>query len=189
MGEDDTISWEAIAAIGTWLAAIATFCAVLVSLHLSRRREHINLIVQVGHTASELEGVSDPQLHIRFVNSGTHPCYVSGMYWSLRASPFSWPPRKRYAWIQTPPIHAQLPMRIDPGQAVDWITPLVSPELDIPKSWAGELTKCGMESRADRLKAHAYTTLGVAGTAKPDANVIEAIQKAITEVQQREKDN
>ena len=65
-------------AIGTWVAGIATFCAVIVSLHLARRVEKVRLRTRVG-IRQMFQGDGTPGqelLEFHITNLGDRPVTV-----------------------------------------------------------------------------------------------------------------
>ena len=74
-------------AVGTWLAGIATLCAVLVSLHLARRSERIRIKVTAGiRQISAGDGTpAEEHVQIGVVNHGDRAVVVNSVGWKVGA--------------------------------------------------------------------------------------------------------
>ncbi len=72
---DPVVFWSAMAAVGQWFGAIATFAAVVVSLRLAKKSSSSELKIEVGpgFTTGGLEGISEIKLFISASNTGPIP--------------------------------------------------------------------------------------------------------------------
>ncbi len=111
----DAASWAFWSMIGTWVAGIATFLAVCVSLHLGLKKPkaHINCRVNVGITWQgpyQKKGVS-----IVITNLALHTVKVTSINWTYKKDITFYQPF--YS-----PLSMQLPQKLDYGeQANFWI--------------------------------------------------------------------
>lgn len=71
--------------VGTWLAGIATFSAVLVSLHLARRSERIRIKVTAGIRQVFAGDGSPAEDHVQIcvVNHGDRVVIVNSVGWKI----------------------------------------------------------------------------------------------------------
>ena len=72
-------------AVGTWLAGIATFLAVLVSLHLARKAEMVKIKTDVGIRLVIAGDGTPAEEHLGFsiVNLGDRPVNIVSVGWSI----------------------------------------------------------------------------------------------------------
>jgi hypothetical protein len=71
--------------VGTWLAAIATFLAVLVSLYLAQKSDRVNLRASAGIRMVFAGDGSPPEEHVgvNVVNLGDRPVNVTAIGWRI----------------------------------------------------------------------------------------------------------
>lgn len=112
-------------AVGTWVAGIATFSAVLVSLYLARRSEKVRLHVTAGAYLF-FGGEAEPSEDVVMVtvsNLGDRPVRIESMIWELPR--VWWPPRGNGEWRHVyqlfgAPGSDQLPKQLVHGERANF---------------------------------------------------------------------
>ena len=72
-------------AVGTWLAGIATFAAVIVSLHLARKADHVRLQAKAGIRLIFVGDGSSAEEHVSIsaVNKSDRPVTINSIGWRI----------------------------------------------------------------------------------------------------------
>lgn len=162
-------------AAGTWVAGIATFAAVLVSLHLSRRNERVRLKVFAG-LRDVIRGDGTPpeeHLNIGVTNLGDRSVTVNTVGWAVGKRK-----QKRYC-IQTVsgPWSAQYPIELQHGKHVSFMV-----SFNHTPTWLSEFANNFLKSFSDKeldtLVAQIHTSVGQTIEVKPEKNLVERLRKA-----------
>jgi hypothetical protein len=160
-------------AVGTWVAGIATFLAVIVSLHLARKSERVNLRTNLG-IRLVFEGDGTPaEEHVGFsvVNLGERPVNVVSIGWCVgkgKAKRFCIQPvAGRYT--------QQYPQQLPHGeQATFLVSFLASP------NWSKEFATGFVEDLSEKnlktLRGMVHTSVGKSIEVVPEENLIERLR-------------
>jgi hypothetical protein len=161
-------------AVGTWLAGIATFAAVVVSLYLANRLASPKAKLSVGHRIIVEPGVKKPApeyVLFQIVNTGERPIRVTGIGWKVGF----W--KKRHA-IQMSEnlLSSPLPVELSHGQEAKWFVPLAARD----EPWLAYFAKgmlfpnCGFSCYS--LRAQAFISTGRVFEAKPEINLLSKLR-------------
>ena len=159
-------------AVGTWLAGIATFLAVVVSLYLARKSESINLKVNVGIRLVFAGDGTPAEEHVGFnvVNIGDRQVNILSVGWSVGKK------NKRYC-IQ--PIKGQYteqyPKWLTHGEGASFLHSFK----DSP-NWTADFASGFVQDTSDRnlktLRALNHTSIGKTLEVVPEKNLLERLQ-------------
>lgn len=161
--------------VGTWLAGIATFLAVLVSLYLSRKAEAVSIKAAVG-VRLVFDGDGSPAeeyLAFDVVNTGDRPVNIVSVGWSVGNRK-----NKRFC-IQ--PVAGQYthqyPKQLSHGEKASFLVSLGA----VP-NWSKEFA-CGFVrdtsgSHLKTLRALVNTSVGKAIEVIPEKNLLERLRAA-----------
>jgi hypothetical protein len=162
-------------AVGTWLAGIATFSAVVVSLHLARKTERVKLRVTVGLDLIFLGDGSPADKHVGFtvVNLGERPVNVVSIGWCVgegKARRFCYQPvAGRFT--------ERCPKRLAHGEQASFMV-----SFQAAPNWVREFATGFVEDLSDNnlrtLRARVSTSVGSAIEVRPEANLLEALRYA-----------
>jgi hypothetical protein len=158
-------------AIGTWLAGIATFAAVVVSLRLASRVDRVRLKVHAGIRLLFLGDRSPAEelLEIHVTNLGDRPVTVTSVGWAIGKR------KKRRYCLQnlSGRYTAQYPKELAHGQSASFQVSFV----ETPR-WAndfvGKFIASGGESLST-LVAQVHTSVGQAVEVWAEPNLIEKL--------------
>ena len=161
-------------AIGTWVAGIATFAAVVVSLHLARRVEKVRLRARVG-IRQMFQGDGTPGqelLEFHVTNLGDRPVTVVSLGWSIGKG------KKRRFGLQTlcGPYTAQHPKELAHGQSASFHVSFIS-----APNWANDFVSKFVDSGPeplDTLRAQVHTSVGPSTDVQPEDNVFNKLKEA-----------
>lgn len=160
-------------AIGTWIAGIATFLAVLVSLHLARRSEKIQLEARAGyrHMVAGDGTPAQPIVSITVVNQGARPVTIDNIGWVLGKG------KKRHYMIQSLTGPSKIPIELAHGHRAQYLIPLSA-----ATRWFTDFYKYEEAKKNDRfldsLVLQIYTTVGVVYSVKAEQGLIDKIKAA-----------
>jgi len=162
-------------AIGTWVAGIATFAAVLVSLYLARRGDRIRLKLFAGLWLVIRGDGSPPEEHLNIsvTNLGDRSVTVETVGWAVGKRK-----QRRYC-IQTVsgPWTAQYPIELAHGKSANFMVSFIHTPTWLPK-FANEFLKSLSDKEIDTLVVQAHTSVGQTIEAKPENDLIERLKKA-----------
>ena len=159
--------------VGTWVAGIATFAAVCVSLYLARRAERVRLDFRV-FLMLLIQGNGAPTAeYIVFsvTNLGERPITISGVSWKLPNLVKRTRALQQFpggTWGQQPPIELQH------GKKADFVIPLDDPD-DWTPYFCGTYLKNLRDWQVKMLRAVASTTVGQTVSARPGKDIFERI--------------
>ena len=118
--------------MGTWVAALATFAAVVVSLWLSSRRDSVSLRVRIGMRM--IVGGGEPRINILSIevtNLGERPVKLTGMGWEIGRTKRT--KRSAHQVGQGDPRFARrVPLSLDHGESAE-----LGFELEDDTDWFG----------------------------------------------------
>ncbi|PQJ63641.1 hypothetical protein BTO10_02160 [Vibrio chagasii] len=160
--------------IGTWLAAIATFVAVLVSLYLARASSKINVRVLAGIRVT-FEG-SEPRHYfgVNVTNKADKNVVITGIGWSIGK-------KKDVQYCIQPfysPLSAKVPITLQYGESSSFLIPIGNEELNgwfVP--FAEGFVKSFDEKHLKTLKLWVETSVGERVVLSPEQNFIEKLKE------------
>ncbi|MCC6775014.1 MAG: hypothetical protein IT360_27875 [Gemmatimonadaceae bacterium] len=165
-------------AIGTWVAGVATFGAVIVALHLARRSESVRLRAFAGLRQVILGDGSPFQDHlcIGVTNIGDRPVTVNTVGWSIGAR------KKRRYCIQTlsGPHTSQYPVELAHGKSASFMVSFDETP-NWPKEFAREFVKDVSDANLRTLRALINTSVGKSVPVKPEQDLLERLKKSHAE--------
>lgn len=160
-------------AIGTWVAGVATFAAVVVSLHLSRRAERVNLRVNVGVRLVFAGDGSPAEEHVSFwvVNLGDRTVNVLSVGWCVGQYK-----AKRFCIQSVAGRYTQqYPKQLAHGEQASFLVSFqVSP--DWAKEFATGFVKDLSEKNLKTLRGMVNTSVGQAIEVRPESNLLERLR-------------
>jgi hypothetical protein len=161
--------------VGNWLAAIATFGAVVVSLYLARRSEKVRLKAFAG-LRMVVRGDGSPaeeHLNIGVTNIGDRPVTVTTVGWAVGRG------KKRRYCIQTVSGSwtAQYPVELAHGKAANFMVSFTH-----TPTWLSEFANDFLGPIPDKdlktLVAHIHTSLGQTVEVRPEGDLLERLKRA-----------
>ncbi len=170
---DQTIQlWNAV---GTWVAGIATFMAVLVSLHLARQGESVRIKASAGLRVV-FEGDGSPaeeHVGITITNQGARPIIVNSVGWRVgrgkRARFCIQPVSGRYTH--------QYPKQLAYGEQASFLVSFQALP-NWPKEFATGFVQDLGASNLRTLRALIHTSVGKTVEVVPEANLLEKLRMA-----------
>jgi len=161
-------------AVGTWVAGVATFAAVLVSLHLARRSDRVRLKVFAGLRLVILGDGSPPEEHLNIgvTNLGDRPVTINTIGWAVGKR------KQRQYCIQTAsgPWTAQHPTELAHGKSASFMV-----SFRHTPSWltdfANDFLKSFADKELDTLVVQVHTSVGQTIEAKPEDALIERLRE------------
>ena len=161
-------------AVGIWVAGVATFAAVLVSLHLAHRSERIRLKVIVGLRLIIRGNGTPPEEHlvIGVTNIGDRPMTVNTVGWAVGKRK-----QKRYC-IQpvSGPWTARYPIELQHGKTTDFMVSFIH-----TPTWLTEFANNFLKSLSDKeletLVAQVHTSVGQTIEVTPEKALLERLRK------------
>lgn len=161
-------------AVGTWLAGLATFAAVVVSLYLSRRPSQVRLKATVG--LRDLVGNGFPAqevLQFAVTNHGERPVTISNIGWVVGKRS-----ERRYAvQLFGSRLSADIPRTLTHGQRVDFLV-VFSERPDWLKDFAKDFIRSDSAAVLASLRAEIYTSVDQTVKVKPEPAFLEQLAKA-----------
>lgn len=161
--------------VGTWLAGIATFAAVVVSLRLAGKAERLRLKVNAG-VRLLVRGDGTPaekQIEISVTNLADRPVTIDSVGWAVGKG------KSRQYSLQnvSGPHSSQYPVELAHGKRANFLVSLVdTPEW--PKEFANNFVQSGKDRYLDTLVAQVHTSIGKTIEAKAERGLIELIKKS-----------
>jgi hypothetical protein len=163
-------------AVGTWLAGIATFAAVVVSLRLASRYDRVRLKTYAGIRLLYIgDGTPAQELvEINVTNLGERPVTISTVGWAIGKG------KKRRYCIQnlSGPYTSQYPIELTHGKSASFqvffpVTP------NWLSDFSNKFTASGEESLST-LVATVHTSVGQTVEVKVEDNLINKLMEART---------
>ena len=156
-------------AIGTWVAGIATFAAVVVSLWLAGRGERIDLLARVGLRSIFAGDGSPPVQALSFdvTNRGHRPVTVVSIGWTVGKG------KNAKFCMQTvsAPYTANCPVELNHGKSANFLV-----SFEATPNWAEEFSTKFLPDKSPRtlktLVALVHTSVGSTVRVKPEENVL-----------------
>ena len=159
-------------AIGTWVAGVATFSAVIVSLWLARHAERVDLAVNVGLRSIFAGNGEPPERALSFdvTNRGARPVTVVGIGWVVGKGK-----AQRYCMQTTSaPYTANVPIELAHGKTARFLV-----SFEVTPNWAQEFRQNFMPNLEPRtlksLRAQVHTSLGTTSSVRPEGSVIKLL--------------
>lgn len=161
-------------AVGTWVAGLATFLAVIVSLYLARASQRIKLVGYCGLRTVITTGLPTVEtVTVNVTNVGTRSAVVSNI--SLRVGRFR---KKRQAMLFIPQSRFSdgIPKALADGQTANFGFSLG--ERDV---WMADLCNGFIRTTGDvkTLHFHVHTTHGQSLALRPEKSFIAALSAAL----------
>jgi hypothetical protein len=162
-------------AIGTWLAGIATFAAVVASLHLARRADSIRVQANVGIRLIFAGDGSPAEEHvgISVVNIGNRPVTINSIGWRVGKG------KKARFCIQ--PVYGQYshqyPKQLAHGEQASFLVSFKTMP-DWPKDFATGFVQDLRDRNLKTLRAMIQTSVGESIEVVPEGNLLERLRKA-----------
>lgn len=160
--------------IGTWVAGVATFAAVCVSLYLARRGERVQLKVVAGLRTIVGGGtVPEECLAIEVTNLGGRPVTVNSVGWAAGRR------KKRVYCMQllSNRWSAQYPIELPHGKSANFML-LTRDSPHWLTSYANVWLKDIPETELCTLVAQVHTSVGQTVEAKPEKGLLDRLRDA-----------
>lgn len=162
-------------AVGTWVSGTATFCAVVVSLYLSRRSEKVRLHVTAG-AYLRFGGEAEPSediLMVSVTNLGDRPVRVESMIWAL--------PRRRSKWSHAyqmfnEPGGEHLPKQLVHGERANFT--LSDEEYSWSSRFAGQFLRDLKPSEITSVRLIVVTSVNQSIKVKLDKTLVDRLKEA-----------
>lgn len=177
--------WDLINSFANWAAAIGSFAAAVVALHLANRIARPTAKVNVGHRIMVGTGDEPPYpefVSFRIVNSGDRNFRVTHIGWRIGIL------RKRHALqMHEPSLSSPLPVELNHAQEASWLVPISYSDRNWVEHFAQNFVmqeKNGMLAKArayvalKSLRAVYTTSLGNEFLTKPEGNLLQRLQAA-----------
>ncbi|WP_159732771.1 hypothetical protein [Methylosinus sp. Ce-a6] len=177
--------WDFINSFANWAAAIGSFAAAAVALHLANRIARPTAKVTVGHRIVMGTGQEPPYpefISFRIVNSGDRNFRVTHIGW--RTGIF----RKRHALqMYEPSMSSPLPTELSHAQEANWLVPMSYSDRKWVEHFAqnfimqekgGLITIAQAHVALESLRAVFTTSLGSEFVTKPEDNLLQRLRAA-----------
>lgn len=161
--------------VGTWLAGIATFLAVLVSLHLARRAERVRITATAGIRLVFAGDGSPAEEHIGItvVNQGDRPVTINSIGWCVG--------KRKEARFCIQPVSGkythQYPKQLAHGEQASFLV-----SFSVIPDWSREFAIGFIQDLTDRnlktLRALIHTSVGQTIEVAPESNLLEKLRVA-----------
>lgn len=161
-------------AVGTWLAGIATFAAVLVSLHLSRRAERVRIKATAGLRQVFAGDGSPAEDHVQIsvVNHGDRTVTVNSVGWRIGAG--------KNARFCMQPVSGRwtqdYPKQLAHGEAASFLVSFTATP-DWVKHFASDFVRDVSAKNLKSLRALVHTSLGQTVEVVPEGNLLEKLRE------------
>ena len=162
-------------AVGTWVAGIATFCAVLVSLYLAQRSERIRIKIVAGIREVYAGDGSPPEKNVQIsvVNLGDRPVIINSVGWKIGTG--------KNARLCIQPVSGNwthnYPKEIAHGEQASFLI-----SFKATPNWLSEFAKGFVQDVSHKnlktLRALVHTSLGQSIKATPESGLLEKIRVA-----------
>ena len=172
--------WELFNSFSSWLSAIGTIAAVVVSLWLASRSIRPKAKVSVGHRLVIQPGAKGkyPEIIVfSIVNTGDRPIRITGIGWKLGA--LRW--RRQALQIHDALQSSPMPVELAHGQEATWTVPLLLNEEGWMASFPKKMLLPHWRVSCATLRATIFTSVGKTFVAKPEASLMSIIRKACAE--------
>ena len=169
--------WELINSFSSWLSAIGTIAAVVVSLWLATRASRLRCNAHAGHRLIIEHGMQGnfPEVIIfRIINTGDKPFRVNSIGWTTGVFRWKREAMQMHDRVQSSP----LPVELQHGQEAQWVVPLLSDEQGWMKSFPAKMLRPHPMYRCATLRAIFVTSVGKTFTARPEAGLLKKIREA-----------
>jgi hypothetical protein len=161
-------------AVGTWLAGIATLAAVLVSLHLARRSEKVQLRAFAGiRLLVRGDGApSEQHVAIGVTNLGDRTVTISSIGWAVGKG------KSRSYCIQTVsgPWTSQYPIELSHGKGANFMV-----SFDDTPTWLADFSKKFLsrvrDKELDTLVAQIHTSIGQTIEVEPEESLMSLLRE------------
>lgn len=164
-------------AVGTWVAGIATFIAVLVSLYLARRAEAVKIKTDVGVRLIFAGDGTPAEKHVGFsaVNLGDRPINIVSIGWSVGKG------KDKRCCVQSVAgqYSHQYPKQIAHGEQASFLVSLKTAP-NWPKEFVEGFVKDISEKNLKTLRALINISLGKAIEVVPEGNLLKMLREANT---------
>ena len=165
-------------AIGTWLAAIATFFAVLTSLHLARRSEQIRIKATAGIRLLFIGDGSPAEEHVQIgvVNHGDRTVVVNSVGWKIGT--------RKNTRLCIQPVSGKwtqnYPLQLAHGEQASFLVSFsATPEWT--KHFAKDFVRDVSPKNLKTLRALIHTSLGQTIEVVPEDNLLKKLREAKNE--------
>lgn len=163
-------------AVGTWLAGIATFLAVLVSLHLARKADSVRIKATVGiRLVFAGDGTpAEEHVGITVVNQGDRPVTINSVGWRIG--------KRKKARFCVQPVSGQYthqyPKQLLHGEQASFLVSFKA----VP-GWPKEFATGFIEDVGGRnlktLRALIHTSVGQPIEVVPESSLLEKLRVAV----------
>jgi hypothetical protein len=161
-------------AVGTWVAGLATFAAVVVALYLAKQVEKVKLKVHVGLRELVMGDGSPFQEHlaISVTNLGERAVTINSVGWAVGKGR-----HRRFALQPEAGVYsARYPIELTYGKGANFMVSF----LIIP-TWLKDFATGFVRDLSDRnlksLVAQIHTSVGQTIEVKPEYDLLEALKK------------
>lgn len=164
-------------AVGTWLAGIATFIAVLVSLYLARRAEAVKIKADVGIRLVFAGDGTAAEEHVGFsiVNLGDRSVNIVSIGWSVGKGK-----SKRHCIQPAAGQYShQYPKQLAHAEQASFLVSFKTMP-NWPKDFAQGFVKDMSEKNLKTLRALINTSFGKAIEVVPENNLLDKLREANT---------
>jgi hypothetical protein len=161
-------------AVGTWLAGIATFAAVVVSLYLARKADRVRLQANAGIRLIFAEDGSPPEEHVGIsaVNRGDRPMTINSIGWRIGKG------KNARHCIQ--PVYGQYthqcPKQLAYGEQATFLVSFKAMP-GWPKDFAAGFVKDLRPKNLKTLRAIINTSVGESIEVVPENNLLERLRE------------
>lgn len=170
----DAAHWAFLAMVGTWFAGIATFAAVLVSLHLSRATTKVKLKCNIAEriiitALNNGTNHQEPGIAFQITNLALSPVKITNVGWSAGKGKY-WMQQFGHASSE------RLPKKLDYGEeAFLWVSLKADqePENEWFRKIAYEFNKKAVN--INKIKCAVTTSTGGTINFKPDKKLLEKL--------------
>ena len=168
---------QIVAAVGTWLAGLATLAVVLVALYLARRTEKVRLDVHVGLRVVVIGDGSPFQEHLSMMvtNLGERPVTVNTVGWAVGKG------KQRRFCIQpvSGPFTTQFPTDLAHGKIANFMVSFLA-----TPGWLRDFATGFVQDLSDNslktLVAQIHTSVGQTIEVRPERPLIQRLKECAT---------
>lgn len=161
-------------ALGTWVAGLGSFAAVIVALYLSRRVEKVRLKIHVGLRVVIIGDGSPFQKHIAIsvTNLGERPVTINSVGWAVGRR------RKRRVAMQpvSGPHTNQYPIELAHAKSANFMVSFLA-----TPNWLKEFANGFVKDLSDKslktLVAQVHTSVGQTVEVHPEKDLLEELKK------------
>ena len=162
-------------AVGIWVAGIATFAAVVVSLYLARRGEKLRLKVHAGLRDVVVgDGTPiDKRLSIGVTNLGDRPVTITSVGWAVGK-------RKNQRFCVQPvsaPLTSDCPIELSHGKSANFMVSFQTMP-SWPKDFAHGFVRDVSDKNLKTLVARICTSVGQTIKARPEKGLLDRLKEA-----------